>query len=100
MAKNSERRYIKAILTNCNTVWITYESTFADVTEYSLMLSRMAESLVSASKPFLEEFRSIRNPTNTGLPISIKPFTYLRDEQGLRATTSLFKRIVPRIKSG
>ena len=25
---------------------------------------------------------------------------YLRDEQGLRATTSLFKRIVPRIKSG
>lgn len=56
------RRCVKALVTDTNNVWITYETFCADVPEYTRTLSRTAEYVISACREYREEFRRISLP--------------------------------------
>ena len=59
---SASRRCVKAMVTDTNTVWITYETFCADVPEYTRTLSRAAEYVISACREYREEFRRVSLP--------------------------------------
>jgi len=59
---SATRRCVKAMVTDTNNVWVTYETFCADVAEYTRTLNRAAEYLISACREYREEFRRISLP--------------------------------------
>ncbi len=59
---SATRRCVKAMVTDTNNVWITYETFCADVPEYTRTLNRAAEYVISACREYREEFRRICVP--------------------------------------
>ena len=61
-AINASRRCVKAMVTESNNVWITYETFCADVPEFSRTICRAAEYVISACREYREEFRRNSQP--------------------------------------
>jgi len=61
-AINASRRCVKAMVTDSNNVWISYETFCADVPEYSRTISRAAEYVISACREYRQEFRRTSQP--------------------------------------
>ena len=59
---NGARRCVKAIVNTNNTVWLTYETHCADITEYTHTLASSAEYIVSACREYRDVFRRESQP--------------------------------------
>ena len=59
---SATRRCVKAMVTDTNNVWMTYETFCADVPEFTRTLTRAAEYVISACREYREEFRRISVP--------------------------------------
>jgi hypothetical protein len=59
---NAERRCVKAMVSDKNTVWIAYETHYSDAVEYAKTVASAADFIVSACKEYREEFRRELQP--------------------------------------
>lgn len=59
---NAERRCVKAMVNDKNTVWLTYETHCSDAVEYAKTVASAADFIVSACKEYREEFRRELQP--------------------------------------
>jgi hypothetical protein len=59
---NADRRCVKALVNNNNTVWVTYETHCADAAEYSRTVVSAAEFVISACREYRELHRRESQP--------------------------------------
>ena len=59
---NADRRCVKAMVNGNNTVWLTYETHCAEVSEFTRTLASAAEFIVSACREYREAFRRDSQP--------------------------------------